>query len=184
MKIRVLQLGNNGVGKTFLISNYLRNYTYQSIPTVGVELNIIYQKNSESNDIKIFFWDCSGSEKFKNIIRSYYSKCDIFLIFFNANNIYFIDEISKWFNEIKRYLSKSKTFILVGNYKKNINYNLQKEIINYLNLNKMECIFINSYTDYNIILNRVVDLYYKIKFKSSKNLMNKKKICCFNFLCL
>ena len=68
MKIRVLQIGNYGVGKTYLLSNYLGNYTYNTTPTVGVEFNFIYKRH-ESDDIKIHFWDCAGSERFRNIIR-------------------------------------------------------------------------------------------------------------------
>ena len=48
MKIRVLQIGNYGVGKTFMVSNYLGNYTFNTSPTVGVEFNCIFKKNNST----------------------------------------------------------------------------------------------------------------------------------------
>ena len=161
MKIRVLQIGNYGVGKTFMVSNYLGNYTFNTSPTVGVEFNCIFKKNN-SNEIKIHLWDCAGAERFRSIIRAYYSNCDIYLIFFDANNISYREEINLWLNEVKNSITDNKRILLIGNYKKNIDYNLQKDIICYLKEIKMECIFISEFTDFNNVLNRVIELYLQI----------------------
>ena len=86
MKINVLQIGNNGVGKTYMVSNYLGNYTFNTSPTVGVEFNCIFKKNN-CDEIKIHLWDCAGADRFRSIIRAYYNNCDIFLIYFDPNDI-------------------------------------------------------------------------------------------------
>ena len=188
MKIKVLQIGNYAVGKTYMLTNSLGNCMLSTSPTVGVEFNCIFRQKNDV-DIKIHFWDCAGSERFRPIIRSYYSICDIFLIYFDANNILFIDEINLWLNEISDHVHDKTKILLVGNYKNEINYNLQKEIINYMTINKMDYIFISKYEDFEIIINKIIQTYSDLekylneKYTLETPLLKKKRSkSCINYI--
>lgn len=188
MKIKVLQIGNYAVGKTYILSNYLGKSIIGTSPTVGVEFNCLFTKLNEQ-EVKIHFWDCAGSDRFRSIIKSYYSICDIFLIYFNANNIHFRDEINKWINEIKMNLNYTTKILLIANSKRDINHSLKEAIDDYLLESNLDCVFVSEYSDFGKVIKKIINIYSEIdrSIKEQSNiktplLRKKKSNSCLSFI--
>ena len=70
--VKVIVIGDSGVGKTNLITRFCENHfkdTY--VATIGVDFKI---KSLVVNDkkFKMQIWDTAGQERFKNITQTYY----------------------------------------------------------------------------------------------------------------
>ncbi|GKT36836.1 Small GTPase like protein, partial [Aduncisulcus paluster] len=72
--IRVIFLGNSGVGKTCVLERYQSDRFFSTFgSTAGVETYIRKEK-MDGKDVTITFYDSGGQEKFRAIVRSYYRK--------------------------------------------------------------------------------------------------------------
>ena len=72
MIFKVVLLGDSGVGKSNILSRYLKNeFSYDTKTTVGVEFGA---KSIEIEDFKIKaqIWDTAGQERYKSITNAYY----------------------------------------------------------------------------------------------------------------
>ena len=120
LNIKLLTLGESGVGKTTLILNYINpnikiNYLEKYNPTIGVD----YQKKVitiDNKNIDIEIWDTAGQERFKNITSHYYSGADGILLLFDISDKSSFEKLSFWINDLnnKVYL-ENISLILIGN---------------------------------------------------------------------
>ena len=70
--IKILTIGESGVGKTCLISRYNRNeFSENHLSTIAIDFKM---KNAEinGNRVKIQIWDTAGQERFRTITSAYY----------------------------------------------------------------------------------------------------------------
>ena len=114
--LKILSLGETGVGKTSIISMYAENSFFANQEaTIGIDFktkNLKY-KNKQ---FKILIWDTAGQERFRKITNQYYNSADgIFLVYDVTQNETF-EQISYWINEMNNKIDKNKIgIILVGN---------------------------------------------------------------------
>ena len=67
---KIVLIGDVLVGKTNIISKYLRNvFSDNSKGTVGVELGTTYNNKYKC---KLQIWDTAGPERYRSIIQAYY----------------------------------------------------------------------------------------------------------------
>ena len=112
--IKITTLGNSGIGKTRFLKKYCGAVYNNDFPTIGVDFcsKIINNYNIQYH---IKFWDCAGDKRFLSIIRPYYRDTEYFIIFFDAENINYKDNINLWLNEIKYEIYKDNySLLLVG----------------------------------------------------------------------
>lgn len=105
-------IGDCYTGKSSCVY-YLINKSFQSDSqkTLGVDYHSITEFE---NKWKI--WDISGDRKFSEITRDYYKNKDIFVLFFDINNITSFINLEYWINQIRTYSNNTKKkIILVGN---------------------------------------------------------------------
>ena len=70
--VKVVLVGDSGVGKTNIMSKYLKNqFREDSKATVGVEFGS-KQFSVEGHQIKAQIWDTAGQERYKAITSAYY----------------------------------------------------------------------------------------------------------------
>ena len=86
LKLKLLIIGDSGVGKTSILLKYVENsFTDQHIATIGVEYKTkVITKGKYKITLNI--WDTAGQERFKSITKSFFS---------NANAIIFVYDITK-----------------------------------------------------------------------------------------
>ena len=115
MVFKVVLVGDMNVGKTNIVSRYIRNEFHEdSKNTVGVEF-LSKQFKIEGHNIKAQIWDTAGSEKFRSITTQYYKGAKGCLVVYDITDQSSFDNIDKWINEVKVCADKNVTFIIIGN---------------------------------------------------------------------
>jgi len=115
MIFKVVLIGDSGVGKTNLLSRYLKNeFYFDSKTTVGVEFGA-KRMEIEGVKIKAQIWDTAGQERFRSITNAYYKGAKGALLVYDVTRRDTFDNINKWVPELKASGDKEVTIILVGN---------------------------------------------------------------------
>ena len=72
MIVKIILIGDSGVGKTNILSQYLKKqFNQDSLATVGVEFGSKIVE-IEKVKIKAQIWDTAGQERYRSITTSYY----------------------------------------------------------------------------------------------------------------
>ena len=114
-KLKVVVVGDSGVGKTHLIKRFVTNtFSANSKATVGVEF---ISKSYRINDqvFKIEIWDTAGQERYKSITAAYYKGAKGALIVYDTTQKTSFENIDKWMSEIKEKSSKDMKLMIIGN---------------------------------------------------------------------
>lgn len=115
--IKLLLIGDAGVGKSALIVRYCDDYFSEndSKSTVGVDLKV----KLVSVDNKLFktvLWDTAGQERYRNLIPSLYKGTNGVLLTYDVTDKNSFDGLYHWIKECYDNCDLSRTiFYLVGN---------------------------------------------------------------------
>uniref|UniRef100_U5EZP5 small monomeric GTPase n=1 Tax=Corethrella appendiculata TaxID=1370023 RepID=U5EZP5_9DIPT len=126
--LKVVILGDGGVGKSCLMNRFVSNlYDESSFHTIGVEfLNKDIQVDNERYTLQI--WDTAGQERFKALRTPFYRGTDICLLSYAIDDRESFTSLKQWREEFLRYAdikSDYFPFIVVGN-KNDIDASLRK----------------------------------------------------------
>ena len=115
MMIKVILIGDSGVGKTNIMSKFLKNqFLEDSKATVGVEFGskLFIQ---QGHKIKAQIWDTAGQEKYKAITSAYYKGSKGALVIYDITQKETFANIEKWVNDLKCKGYPKITVIIIGN---------------------------------------------------------------------
>ena len=114
-KLKVVVVGDSGVGKTNLIKRFVSNtYNPNTKATVGVEfLSKSYKINNQV--FKIEIWDTAGQERYKSITAAYYKGAKGALIVYDITQKESFENINKWMSEVRDKSAKDLKIMIVGN---------------------------------------------------------------------
>ena len=112
---KVVLVGDSFVGKTNIMSKYLKNEFHEdSKATVGVEFGS-KQFNIEGHSIKAQIWDTAGQERYKAITSAYYKGAKGAFIVYDITRKNSFESIDKWINDVTSVADKKITIVLIGN---------------------------------------------------------------------
>ena len=115
MMIKGILIGDSGVGKTNIMSKYLKNqFMENSKATVGVEFGSKLF-NHQGHKIKAQIWDTAGQEKYKAITGAYYKGSKGAFIVYDITRKDTFASIERWVNDLKATSDPKLTIILIGN---------------------------------------------------------------------
>ena len=115
MMIKVILIGDSGVGKTNIMSKFLKNqFMENSKATVGVEFGSKLF-NIENHKIKAQIWDTAGQEKYKAITGAYYKGSKGAFVVYDITRKETFDSIDKWINDLKMSGDPKLIIIIIGN---------------------------------------------------------------------
>ena len=115
MMVKVILIGDSGVGKTNIMSKFLKNqFMEESKATIGVEFGSKLF-NHEGHKIKAQIWDPAGQEKYKAITGAYYKGSKGALVVYDITQKKTFENIEKWVNDLKAAGDPKITIILIGN---------------------------------------------------------------------
>jgi Ras-related protein Rab-32 len=96
--LKVIVVGDIGVGKTCLIKKYIHNvFSPHYKSTIGVDFGLKVMRWSDELVLKIQLWDIAGQERFQNMTRSYYKEAVGAFIVFDVDRVgATFDNTKKW----------------------------------------------------------------------------------------
>uniref|UniRef100_F1L6W2 GTP-binding protein ryh1 n=1 Tax=Ascaris suum TaxID=6253 RepID=F1L6W2_ASCSU len=114
-KYKIVFLGEQGVGKSSIITKFLRNEVAEDyIATIGIDF---FSKNIvvEGKTVRLQIWDTAGQERFRSLIPSYLRDSDVAVIVYDVSSPTSFAKTRQWFNYVNRQRAGDIAIILVGN---------------------------------------------------------------------
>ena len=115
MQVKLLMIGDSGVGKTCLLLRYANDsFSPTFITTIGIDFKI---KNVEVDGkrIKLQIWDTAGQERFRTITTSYFRGAQGILLVYDVTDRRSFESIRNWISQIQQHADVHVNKILVGN---------------------------------------------------------------------
>lgn len=115
MQIKLLMIGDSGVGKTCLLLRYANDsFSPTFITTIGIDFKI---KNIalEGKRIKLQIWDTAGQERFRTITTSYFRGAQGILLVYDVTDRQTFTSIRNWVAQIQNHADVNVNKILIGN---------------------------------------------------------------------
>ncbi len=112
--IKVVILGESGVGKTSIISQYINGVASpHSTPTIGASfVNKKIKVSDESYSVDI--WDTAGQEVYRSLAPTYYRNASAAIITFDVTSHESFRQVSPWLAQIRDYIP-TIPIVLCGN---------------------------------------------------------------------
>ena len=113
---KIVIIGDSGVGKTSLISKYVKGiFPPSPLPTIAIEFATKIIQIKEGGFIKAQIWDTAGQEKYKSITSHHYRKAVGGLIVYDITKRTTFDNVLQWLSDLKNNADKGCICALVGN---------------------------------------------------------------------
>jgi Ras-related protein Rab-8A len=113
--IKILMLGDSGVGKTSLLLRYAQDeFSPTFISTIGIDFKV---RNIIVDDLraKLQIWDTAGQERFRAITTSYFKGSHAVLLLYDVTDRDSFTNIHKWARQIRDLGDLNTNIVLVGN---------------------------------------------------------------------
>ena len=115
MQIKLLMIGDSGVGKTCLLMQYAsKTFIKTFITTIGIDFKI-KTVNVCGKTVKLQIWDTAGQESFRSITRSYYRGAAGALLVYDITRRETFTQLTKWLTEARENGSSNMVIMLIGN---------------------------------------------------------------------
>ncbi len=113
--IKLLVIGNSGVGKTNMLLKFCENnFMTSHLTTIGIDFKIKTITIGKEK-IRLQIWDTAGQQKFKTITQTYYRGAMGIVLTYAINDRESFQDIENWVKQIKMHASDNVTKVLVGN---------------------------------------------------------------------
>ncbi|CAI2378359.1 unnamed protein product [Moneuplotes crassus] len=121
--IKIVLLGNSGVGKTSILWKYNNPSTFDSEdgktehkvePTIGYEY-ITVQEKIGKNKANVHIWDTTGQDRFRSIASNYYRRCAGAICVYDVTNRESFNAIEDWVDQLRNYCDEDPVLLLIGN---------------------------------------------------------------------
>uniref|UniRef100_K3X5D4 Uncharacterized protein n=1 Tax=Globisporangium ultimum (strain ATCC 200006 / CBS 805.95 / DAOM BR144) TaxID=431595 RepID=K3X5D4_GLOUD len=115
-KLKLLLLGDSGVGKTSLMRVFSGDeFSESMLATAGVDFKLRHTTIADE-DITLQIWDTAGQERFHRITATYYKGANGIVLVYDVSDKKGFDNVGYWMNNIRQYSSPHMpAMLLVGN---------------------------------------------------------------------
>ena len=125
-ELKVILVGNSGVGKTNLINVLTGRKFEQSIMTTTISTYVEKKMEMGNKKYNLEIWDTAGQEKFHSLTKLFIKESRIVLFVYDITDKNSFNEIKSWVKIVKEVLDDKFVMGLAGN-KKDL---FLKEVIN------------------------------------------------------
>lgn len=115
MHLKLLMLGDTGVGKTCLLLRYAyESFSPTFITTVGIDFKI-KEVELDGLRLRLQIWDTAGQERFRTITVSYFKGAHGIILVYDVSDRGTFDNVRHWVQQIRDNADESVRLVLVGN---------------------------------------------------------------------
>jgi Ras-related protein Rab-6A len=101
-KYKIVFLGNQSVGKTTLISQYIYKQADEKYhPTIGIDF-LSTKMEMNDREVRLQLWDTAGQERFNSIIPNYTRDSFMAVVVFDVTNKSSFEQIDHWIKDLVR----------------------------------------------------------------------------------
>ena len=115
IRCKTIIVGDSGVGKTSIISRYLKKYNDKEKSTIGAS----FTNKLETIDGKVILfeiWDTAGQERYRSINNIFYQDAYICLLVYDITKKESFDNIKEyWYKSVLEESNEKTIFHVVGN---------------------------------------------------------------------
>ncbi|GMM48707.1 Rab family GTPase [Pichia kluyveri] len=114
-KHKIVFLGDQGVGKTSLITRFMYNtFDTHYAATIGIDF-LSKTMYLDDKTIRLQLWDTAGQERFRSLIPSYIRDSKVAMIVYDVSNKESFDDIPRWCDYVRTERGNDVIIVLVGN---------------------------------------------------------------------
>jgi len=112
--IKLLMLGDSGVGKTCLLVRFADDVFHESfMATIGIDLKSKVIE-LDGKKVKLQIWDTAGQERFRTITAAYYRGAMGIFICFDITDVNSFNNVRTWIQNLEKNAAGKVSKILVG----------------------------------------------------------------------
>ena len=115
--VKVILIGNSGVGKTSIINQYISGqFNPSSQTTIGVYSSNSFIKCEDGKVIGLKIWDTAGQERYRSMSKSFFQNSQVVILVYDITDESSFDEIKNdWYPSAKQEAKENAIMVLVGN---------------------------------------------------------------------
>lgn len=114
-EIKMILLGESGVGKTSIIKKYLYN-KFSSEFTPSSAMNYVEKILKINNkEIRLNIWDTIGQEKYRALSKLFLNETEIIILVYSITDLHSFQELNYWENLYKEKIGNDVFLGVVGN---------------------------------------------------------------------
>ena len=116
IEVKIILLGNSGVGKTSIINRYIKNTFNTDITSSLGSQNFEKVVKKGKKTYKLNIWDTTGQEKYHSITNLFINKSNIVILTYSIEDKKSFTGLDYWYNCVKEKLEKDKYILsIIGN---------------------------------------------------------------------
>ena len=113
-EIKIILLGENGVGKTSIINRYINNEFRPETENVTLGSNCFQKDIKKNKDIyRMRIWDTTGQEKFHCVTQLFIKGSNIVLLVYSVDSIESFQKLTYWYDSMKDFLEEGKYILCI-----------------------------------------------------------------------
>ena len=114
-ELKVILLGECGVGKTNIILRYIQDkYDEDSITTTGSSY-IMKRIKKDNITYRLNIWDTAGQEKFRSVTRMFLQEANIIILVYSIVDQLSFEGLDYWYNTVIDNCGNDVVIAIVGN---------------------------------------------------------------------
>ena len=113
--VKVLLIGESGVGKTCLLQRFNKgDFLANHLTTIAIDFKMkIYEVNGVK--LKMQIWDTAGQERFNTLTSNFFKTAQGIVVVYSVTDEHSFQSINKWIAQIQNLAPKNVKVLLVGN---------------------------------------------------------------------
>ena len=125
-ELKIILLGESGVGKTSIIYRYYKNTFNSNLPSTFGSTFITKYLEKGNITYKLNIWDTTGQEKYHSVTKLFIHGSHIAILVYTMNNLDSFQKLDYWYKTIKENCDDNVILAIVGS-KYDLFYNNEDE---------------------------------------------------------
>ena len=114
-QIKLILLGDSGVGKSSIIKRYMEDSFEDNITSTLGSSFLEKTVNVKGKKVKIEVWDTAGQEEFRSVTKIFVKNSKIIILVYNVTDKNSFDGLNYWYDFIQKELGQNVILGLAGN---------------------------------------------------------------------